>query len=179
MIEVKVFRKGDDVLIYPVSPVDGRFISWMMLHSPILPYADILNCGYQLYEGCFSTNCPRPWIGWQHRNGRIVPFIIERFQDSVLPRKWKQRLMSYQSAYGHLPFRTFSNLLDIEWESSQIAYAKAIKLPVKRIGKAFVVGTDDFYTDHEIDFVLAPQSILDPWDAILRREWAYFNSIPK
>lgn len=167
-IRVLVQNYGPEIMIWPKGRMAAQLVSWMVLHSGIV-------------EGVIT--------GWRRRSfnsagDQIWPYIITSRHNPTLPKAWGKRLekKSVRCFDAILPTAALAEMLAIPWEQAEAARDDAEKLPVTYTGEFYyVVGTGKsartFLYRSQLDYTLAPQSILDPWEKILREgeAWFYFD----
>ncbi len=160
---------GPEIMIWPNGRETAQSTSWLVLHSGIVE--DVLT-------------------GWRRRHtekygDQIMPYIVTSRRNPTLPKAWVKRLekAGIRRFDAMLPVPTLTDLLGIPWEQAEAARDDAEKLPVTYTGEFYVVG-DGLDARHylyrsQLDYTLAPQSILDPWEKILREgeAWFYFGEV--
>ncbi len=168
-IRVLTQKYGPEIMIWPKGRMAAQLTSWLVLHSGIV-------------EGVI--------IGWRRRSfnsagDQIWPYIITSRHNPTLPKAWGKRLekKSVRCFDAILPQDALAEMLGIPWEQAEAARDNAEKLPVIYTGEFYVVG-DGLDARHylyrsELDYALAPQSILNPWEKILRdgEAWFYFGEV--
>jgi len=173
-IKVTIENYGPDIAIWPsfsgqifkpLYRVQAQFVSWLILHSA---RANVLTGWRTEY---FDK------LGYQ-----MMPYIVASRYEPTLPKTWAKKLENagIRRFDARLPVSTLSLLLGgISWEQAQAARDNAMKLPVTYTGEFYIVGEGvdarHYLYRSQMDYVLAPPSILDPWDAILERGWAWFH----
>ena len=153
---------GPEIIIWPNGRETTQIVSWLVLHSGIVE--DVLT-------------------GWRRYGDQIMPYIVTSRYNPTLPKAWMKRLekAGIRRLNATLPVSTLAEMLGIPWEQAEAARDGAEKLPVTYTGEYYIVGDGvdarRFSFRSQMDYVLAPQSILDPWDKILRqgKAWFYFD----
>ena len=162
-IKVTIENYGPDIAIWPTGRKWAQLTSWLILHSA---RADVLT-------GWRTKYCGEKY-GYQ-----MMPYIVASRYDPSLPKAWEKRLNKERRFNGNLPVVTLSLLLGgVSLEQAQVARDGAVKLSVTHTGEYYIVGEGvdarQFLYRSEMDYVLAPQSILEPWNTILLGGWAWF-----
>jgi len=164
-IKVSVETYGPDIAIWPVGREQAQLVSWLILHGA---RADALTGWRTKYFGDY---------GYQ-----MMPYIATSRYEPSLPKAWAKKLTNagIRRFNARLPIPTLELLLGgVSWEQAQAARDKAVKLPVTYTGEYYIVGEGwdarTYLYRSQMDYILAPQSILDPWDAILAKGWAWFH----
>ena len=160
-IKVLVENYGPDLAIWPMSRPQAQLVSWMVLHGGRIDTISGWRVRYTAKHG-FQM--------WPF-------FILERFS-SMLPNAWEKRLRKEQRFHATLPIGVIETSLGVKYAQALEAKAQAVMLPVTYTGELYIVGEGEdarqFLYRSQMDYVLAPQSILTPWDAILLWGWAWF-----
>ena len=160
-IKVEIENYGPDIAIWPIARKQAQLVSWLILHQG---RADVLTGWRTKYFGDY---------GYQ-----MMPYIATSRYEPSLPKAWAKKLANVRRFNARLPIPTLELLLGgVSWEQAQAARDKAVRLLVGYNGE-YIVGEGwdarTYLYRSQMDYILAPQSILDPWDAILAKGWAWF-----
>ena len=161
-IRVTIENYGPDIAIWPKDRKAAQLASWLILHQG----------RYDVLSGWRTKYYDKH--GYQ-----MMPYVVISRYEPTLPKAWAKRLEKERRFDGQLPVSALSLLLGgVRWEDALAARDNAKKLPVTYTGEFYIVG-DGLDARHylyrsQLDYTLAPQSILSPWDAILRQGWAWF-----
>ncbi len=164
-VKVTIENYGPDIDIWPKGRKAAQLVSWLILHHG----------RYDVITGWHTKH-------WGKYGYQMMPFVVTSRYEPTLPKAWAKRLEKERRFNGLLPVSTLSLLLGgVSWEQAEAARDNAVKLPVTYTGEYYIVGDGvnarRFSFRSQMDYVLAPQSILDPWDKILRKgeAWFYFE----
>ncbi len=162
-IKVTIENYGPDIAIWPVDRKQAQLVSWLIL----------LQGRYDVLAGWRTKYCGEK-CGYQ-----MMPYIVVSRYEPTLPKAWKKRLNKERRFNGNLPVAALTTLLGGEsWEQAQVARDGAVKLTVTHTGEYYIVGEGEsarhYLYRSQMDYVLAPQSILEPWNTIFLGGWAWF-----
>lgn len=166
-IKVTIKNYGPRIEIWPAAHSQAQLVSWLFLHRGRWDATTKWRTQYSKQYGL-----------------TMMPYIVVSLYDSLLPKALDKRLktLEIQRFSAMLPICTITDLLgDVRWEDALAARDNAKKLPVTYTGEFYIVGEGadarHYQYRSQLDYVLAPQSILSPWDAILRKgeAWFYFG----
>ena len=162
-IKVIIKNYGPRIEIWPAAHSQAQLVSWLFLHRGRWDATTRWRTRYSKQYG-----------------HQMMPYIVVSLYNPLLPKTLDKRLNDEIRRFSAmLPICTITDLLgDVRWEDALAARDGAVKLPVSYNDGIYTVGDDSdarhYQYRSQMDYVLAPQSILDPWDKILRQGWAWF-----